>query len=356
MSDIIQYERNFQYSQVVQMRWCLILFLFLMSVPVYVFIFSLIQDSRTDEILRKCQMSLEYCESMKLMKGMKNIEVKHEVLHRKHESAHKGIKPAFSISQRRKDVSIAIGIPTVKGKKKNYLMKTLSSLIRNMNSEDKQDVVIVVMVGESDLKFVRKVAKAVQSYFGQHLDSGLIEVISPPASYYPTTEQLPATHRDSLDKVRWRSKQNLNFAYLMEYSHHKAKFYLHLEDDVLAKRDFIGEIKRFIKRADTNRFQQFYPWSMLEFSTIGSAGKLFRSSDAAALSAYFKIFKYDWPAEWLIDHYQSTKHCGYDMDKPECIKEKQKFTFIKSPPLFASLEENDDEMTDKDSRFFKPLN
>lgn len=65
----------------------------------------------------------------------------------------------------------------------------------------------------------------VYSRFPSYVDSGLIEVISPSPSYYPDFEKLRLTLGDSPERVKWRSKQNLDFAYLMSYSQPKGQFY-----------------------------------------------------------------------------------------------------------------------------------
>jgi len=45
-------------------------------------------------------------------------------------------------------VSMVYGIPTVRRKKKKYLIKTLINIVSNMNQNEKEDSLIVVMIGE----------------------------------------------------------------------------------------------------------------------------------------------------------------------------------------------------------------
>ena len=45
-------------------------------------------------------------------------------------------------------MSIAIGIPTVKRDKQTYLLDTIDSLLKALTDDDKQDVVITVMIAE----------------------------------------------------------------------------------------------------------------------------------------------------------------------------------------------------------------
>ena len=69
-------------------------------------------------------------------------------------------------------------------------------------------------------------------------ESGLLELLSPPASLYPSFSQLSNGRGRSppdLTRFAWRSKQNLDFAFLMLQVKSRGKLYLQLEDDVLTK-------------------------------------------------------------------------------------------------------------------------
>lgn len=152
-----------------------------------------------------------------------------------------------------------MGIPTVKRKVKSYLSETLRSLIDKLSPEEKLDCVIIVFVGEvrshiptewvmawcfctveskipclisADGRGLRsqrgcrpgervstllcsschiKVEMCVSvshcrpsSFrFSTELSSGLLEVISPPAAYYPDLTNLKETFGDSKERVRW---------------------------------------------------------------------------------------------------------------------------------------------------------
>lgn len=109
--------------------------------------------------------------------------------------------------------------------------------------------------------------------FSEQMESGLIEVISPPASYYPDMENLRSTLGDSPERVRWRSKQNLDFAFLMMYAQPKATFYVQLEDDILAKKNFIS----IMKNHALQRISEKSPWFVLEFCQLGFIGEGFCS-------------------------------------------------------------------------------
>lgn len=139
-----------------------------------------------------------------------------------------------------------------------------------MDDEEQNDTMIVVFVGETDLEYARMVAKEIQLRFPEHIENGLIEVISPPSSYYPDWSKLRITLNDPIERVKWRSKQNLDFSFLMAYAQTKATFYVQLEDDILAKRGYISIMKQFAV-AKTVKEQE--PWFVLDFCQLGFIGE-----------------------------------------------------------------------------------
>ena len=59
-------------------------------------------------------------------------------------------------------------------------------------------------------------------------DSGLLEIIVPPLEYYPDLNNVKedVVFNDSKDRVKWRTKQNYDFSYLMTYSQKRGTYYL----------------------------------------------------------------------------------------------------------------------------------
>lgn len=194
------------------------------------------------------------------------------------------LRPAFLMSRGRQTVQTVLGVPTVKREKQSYLMSTLHNLITNMEEEEQNETMIVVFVGETDIEYVQLIAKQIEVRFSQYVESGLIEVLSPPATYYPNMEKLKITLNDSPERVRWRSKQNLDFAFLMAYAQPKATFYVQLEDDILAKRGFVTIMKNFAFDKTIRK----EPWFVLDFCQLGFIGRSITSS--GLLHIYFIRF------------------------------------------------------------------
>ncbi|NXC99883.1 MGT4B acetylglucosaminyltransferase, partial [Certhia familiaris] len=239
------------------------------------------------------------------------------------------IFPNVIFGQQRTGVSLVMGIPTVKREKQNYLIDTLNSLLYQLSEEQRKDCVIIIFIAEcvcllcvySDNSLPR---------FPREVQSGVLEVISPPASYYPDLSNLKKTLGDSEDRVRWRTKQNLDYSFLMLYAQPKGTFYLQLEDDILAKPDFIESIKSFAA-------QQSQDWMVLEFSQLGFIGKLFKSEDLPLIAEFFLMFYKDKPVDWLIDHLLWVKACNPEKDATDCENEKSKLRVRAKPSLFQHM-------------------
>ncbi|KAK3564455.1 hypothetical protein QTP86_022635, partial [Hemibagrus guttatus] len=218
------------------------------------------------------------------------------------------LQPRVYLGQGRSGVSLVLGIPTVRRQKQSYLVNTVSSLLFDLTPKQKTDIIIIVFVAETDSTFVKSIANSIQEYFPDDVKSGLIEVIAPSPFYYPNMSNLKETFGDSKERVRWRTKQNLDYSYLMLYAQYKGTYYVQLEDDIVAKSGYTESIKYHV--SNVNREQ----WLFLEFSQLGFIGKLFRASDLPSIVEFFLMFHKDKPIDWLLDHILWVKMCNPEKD------------------------------------------
>nr|XP_014100548.1 alpha-1,3-mannosyl-glycoprotein 4-beta-N-acetylglucosaminyltransferase A isoform X1 [Bactrocera oleae] len=247
------------------------------------------------------------------------------------------LRPAYIRTKGRTDVSIVLGIPTVRREKQTYLVSTLQNLIENMNEEEQNETLIIVFIGESEEEVVHAIAKQVELNFEAFVDCGLIDIIAPSPSYYPNFDSLRITLQDSLERVKWRSKQNLDFAYLMSYAQSKGTFYVQLEDDILAKSHFITAMKKYAitKSALTKPDQP--SWFLLDFCQLGFIGKMFKSAELPYLITYFQMFYNDKPVDWLLHYFIESKVCRSDKDQKHCNLERAKYWLHYRPSLFQHI-------------------
>ncbi|CAH0545701.1 unnamed protein product [Brassicogethes aeneus] len=243
------------------------------------------------------------------------------------------LRLAYLMSKNRNGVSVVMGVPTVRREKQSYLMDTLQNLVDGMTPEEANDSLIVVFVAETEVEYVLQVAKEIEMRFPQQVDAGLLEVVSPSPAYYPNLDKLRITLGDSPERVRWRSKQNLDFAFLMSYCQPKGTFYVQLEDDILAKPSYISEMKKFaLEKIATKE-----SWFVLDFCQLGFIGKLFKSAELPWLVNFFQMFYNDKPVDWLLDHLISTKACNWDKGNDYCKRDKAKVWLHYKPSLFQHI-------------------
>ena len=148
----------------------------------------------------------------------------------------KALQPSLKLSKGRYNVSMIIGISTVKRQKDSYLLTTLNSIFANIskNNTVTEDILIVVMIAEYiDLEFVNKTTQTLQREYGRYIEAGYLDIIVPSPTFYPDFSNIDLSFGDGAVQVIWRSKQNLDYAYIMMYAKKRGThYYVQLEDDV----------------------------------------------------------------------------------------------------------------------------
>ncbi|XP_020845516.1 alpha-1,3-mannosyl-glycoprotein 4-beta-N-acetylglucosaminyltransferase-like protein MGAT4D [Phascolarctos cinereus] len=240
------------------------------------------------------------------------------------------IYPNIIFGKNKTGVSVVMGVPTIKREKESYLIRTLTSLFFQMSKLEEEDCLVIVFVAEVDEAYIKDLAKMVQEKFPQKVNSGVLEMISPPAFFYPSFLDIKLMFGDSEKRARWRTKQNLDYSFLMLYAQDKGKFYLQLEDDIIAKPRYFTAIKDFALRQTSD-------WLVLEFSKLGFIGKLFRTKDLPLIVQFLIMFYKDKPIDWLLDHLFYVKICHPEKDSLDCAKQKQKLRIQHQPSLFQHM-------------------
>lgn len=243
------------------------------------------------------------------------------------------LQPAFKYAKGRTGVSMVFGVPTVKREIQSYLMTTLQNLIENLSSEEKEDCVIIVFIAETDLDYVQVQGKEIYKQFQEHISTGLLEVIAPSAAFYPDFNSLRQTLGDPMDRVKWRTKQNLDFAFLMMYAQAKGTFYVQLEDDILTKKGYLTTMKKFALQKISDK----QDWFILDFCQLGFIGKMFKCVQLPMVVQFFVMFHNDKPVDWLLDHLIQTKVCNLDKDTKHCRKAKDALWIHYKPSLFQHI-------------------
>ncbi|KAF0299768.1 Alpha-1,3-mannosyl-glycoprotein 4-beta-N-acetylglucosaminyltransferase B [Amphibalanus amphitrite] len=243
------------------------------------------------------------------------------------------LTPALHVSQGRRDVTVVMGLPTVKREVQNYLISTLKNLIDSMSESERLETLIVVFIAETDAEYCSRTAQEIQDKFPAEVKSGLVDIISPSAEYYPPRDSLRRTLDDPLERVQWRTKQNLDFAFLMMYCRPRGVFYVQLEDDIMTKPGYVTKMKEFALQ----KISEKKDWLLLDFCQLGFIGKLFKTVDLLPLIHFLVMFNNDKPSDWLLLNLVHTKVCRFDKSAKKCKEEKDKVWLHYKPSLFQHI-------------------
>ena len=199
---------------------------------------------------------------------------------------------------------LTIGVPNVKRQNgMQYLLRTIDSLILHISADDKKTVVVMVFLADFDRKYNDEVAKAVTEKFLDYINMGFLQVVQVSKQYYPKLDNLKRNFGDKPNRVKWRSKQVADFAFMFLYSQNISKYYLQIEDDVISANNFVTAIRDYIR-------VQKKQWALLEFSELGFIGKLFKSKDLWKLAQYMLTFYDEQPIDWLIRYFRMSMAQG----------------------------------------------
>ena len=158
------------------------------------------------------------------------------------------------------------------------------------------NVTIVVLLADLNQTFNEHIVRLIKSKFPDQLDTGCLRVIVPPLGIYPDFGTIKSSFHDSTERLIWRSKQNIDFAYLFLYSQNISLYYVQIEDDVVAATNYSNRIK-----AEIDQLQSMGKlWFMLEFSRLGFIGKLFHNSDLASIAKRLLTSFAERPGDLLI--------------------------------------------------------
>ena len=193
---------------------------------------------------------------------------------------------------------MAIGLTTVtRPDGVEYLPQTIQSLLDNMNDDHRKQTFIVVFLADFEEQKKQDTIKKLSKLFDKEIREDLLHVIKTSPKYYPRLTSLRQKFGDSLTRIYWRSKQNIDFAFLMCYCYELSSYYLHVEDDVKASPSVFQKIQEFIS-------SQKKAWPMLDISRMGHTAKVYQSEDLRSIASYFYLMYDEMPGDWLMMHWR----------------------------------------------------
>ena len=198
-----------------------------------------------------------------------------------------------------------------------YIHDTLSSLYNKSTPNERNQTCILIFLADIDPEYNRNVSNQIQRNHKEQLESGFFLIVTIGQHFYPKLHQLKHNFGDSEDRVTWRSKQVVDYVFMMLYSCGMSDYYMQLEDDVIAADDYLIHIRHFITIKKRRK------WSMLEFFSFGFIGKLFKDEDLLDLATFFWIFYDEQPIDLLLSYFLKIR--------------AQEGQFLRKPTLFQHM-------------------
>ncbi|KAI3629705.1 hypothetical protein MIR68_011140 [Amoeboaphelidium protococcarum] len=209
------------------------------------------------------------------------------------------------------DHPLVFGFPTVQ-RSTDYIATTLQSMFSKVAPSLRRHLKIVVLncnVPSSD----HHSFQSIKSMFSKEISNGQLVLLELPGIYKRLQRPMLLNWNDETDRVRWRSKQVLDFAYLMEQSLAltNAEFYIQMEDDIQCSNHYLTEMAWWLQ----HYFYQRNDWFILTFysentmsdrseysfqSFYGFIGQLMRSADMPELIKYLQTRFSSSPVDWLV--------------------------------------------------------
>lgn len=181
------------------------------------------------------------------------------------------------------------------------MLRTLESIYSHCKPRELNLITLVIYLANNDSKLNEQSAKEIEAQFGEHVNEGRLLVIESSLTGYPPLSRMKEIFFDTQEKAQYRSKQNVDYAYLLNFCANLSQYYLMLEDDIVCANNFVLTIQNFVK-------DQARSWTTIAFSSLGYIGKLYHSSDLIKLARFLLMFYDQMPSHWLLELFHQSQN------------------------------------------------
>ena len=168
----------------------------------------------------------------------------------------------------------------------------MASILGTITQSEKNMITLFIYICDFDVTYQKEMVTYFQGTYSKEMNTGLILLMIADKGNYPTFEGLERTYNDSPKRVKWRSKQVVDFALMMHYAKNLSSYFILLEDDVTATKNWVKKAKSFVKA-------QSKPWAMIDLEGSGTRGKLFQQEHLEKLAEYLCLFYDKMPVDFL---------------------------------------------------------
>lgn len=182
-----------------------------------------------------------------------------------------------------------------------YLLQTTQRLLDNTSQRDRGNIYTVIFLADLDEAPRSTVREELSRKFGEYIEQGLLTVIETFPEFYPELNNIKEKYGDSDNRRTWRSKENVDNAFVMCYCKDFSQYYIHLEDDVRSSPSFLPKLEHFIHDQPNPH------WVMLDVAKQESVAKLYQSRDLENAAIFYYLLYDEMPIDWLMNHWTKIK-------------------------------------------------
>ncbi|KAI4579390.1 hypothetical protein MJT46_000758 [Ovis ammon polii x Ovis aries] len=192
---------------------------------------------------------------------------------------------------------LTIGISSMKRPQRSYLLDTLESLFYSSSLSEQKHFIVLVHLADPDPMWHSQMISNISTIFKPYIQASQLVVINTPLKSYLPLKSLKRNFNDTPTYVAFRSKRNMDYAFLMNFATNHSDYFLMIEDDVKCVPGFVTQIATTVSAWENK------PWVTLEFSPLGFTGKLFRTKDLPCFVNFLLLFYQEMPCDSLLSHF-----------------------------------------------------
>lgn len=179
----------------------------------------------------------------------------------------------------------------------SYLLDTLQSLFFASSSSEQKHFIVLVHLADPDSTWRGQMISNISTLFKPYIQANQLVVINTPLKSYLPLKDFKKNFNDTPAYVAFRSKQNMDYAFLMNFATNHSDYFLMIEDDVKCVPGFVTQIAATVSAWEKK------PWVTLEFSQLGFIGKLFHTKDLPCFVHFLLLFYQEMPCYYLLTHF-----------------------------------------------------
>ncbi|XP_013917376.1 PREDICTED: alpha-1,3-mannosyl-glycoprotein 4-beta-N-acetylglucosaminyltransferase C-like [Thamnophis sirtalis] len=199
---------------------------------------------------------------------------------------------------------MSIGISSIYKKKEYHLLATVESIFNHCSPEELKKILLVIYLANNDSEINVEIAEEIKAAFNEHINEKRLLVIQSSTASYPPLWNSKEGHQDNREDIGYAAKQNVDYAYLVNFCANLSHYYLMLEDDIVCASNFVSIIQSYLHDAKEH-------WTTIAFSTLGSIGKLYHNADLIRLARFLLMFYHDMPVDHLLQLFHKSRAQEY---------------------------------------------